>query len=442
MLRFVVALQAEARPLVERFGMEPAGEGPFPCYRGEGSWLIVSGPGKAAAAAATAYLHLSAGGAPGRAWLNVGLGGHSQRLLGEGVVADKISDAASGASWYPQLVIDSPSPTVPVLTVERVEEEYSPPWVYESEAAGFFPTACRFSVAELVHCYKVVSDNPDSTLAHRRSSGSIEGLIGRRLDEVEAFARGLADLDGSSRGWPPIRPGMPRPCGGGLSRPPSSAGSGACSSGSPCSTRRVPPPSTRSTGSPAPATAGRCCAPWTAACPPSPSGCPRQEVSPPMIYVEEEILNHPRTLQIQGRFPDAEIVPCSRYGEIFNRRAQHFRLQKRRPSLILAKKHRNFVHEAPGGYGIEGARNLVFSHMHNCIYDCRYCFLQGMYRSAHYVVFVNYEDFQWALEERVRASPGETVWFFSGYECDSLALEPVTRFAASFVPFFARFPQA
>ena len=79
--------------------------------------------------------------------------------------------------------------------------------------------------------------------------------------------------------------------------------------------------------------------------------------------------------------------------------------------------------------------------MHNCIYDCRYCFLQGLYRSAHYVVFVNYEDFQWALEEKIRANQ-ETTWFYSGYECDSLALEPVTRFAASFVPFFARFPQA
>jgi spore photoproduct lyase len=161
-----------------------------------------------------------------------------------------------------------------------------------------------------------------------------------------------------------------------------------------------------------------------------------------MIYVEEEILNHPRAIQIQERFPDAEVVPCSRYGEIFNRRAQHFRLQKRRPSLILAKKHRNFVHEAPEGFGIEGTRSHVFSHMHNCIYDCRYCFLQGLYRSAHYVIFVNYEDFQWALEENIRDAKGKTAWFYSGYECDSLALEPVTRFAASFVPFFARFPQA
>jgi adenosylhomocysteine nucleosidase len=196
MLRFVVALQAEARSLVERFAMAAVSEAPFPVYRGEEGWLIVSGHGKAASAAATAYLHLTAGGAPGRAWLNVGLGGHSRRTLGEGVLAHKISDAASGASWYPQLVIDAPGPTAPVLSVERMEEEYALPWVYESEAAGFFPTACRFSVAELVHCYKVISDNPDATLSRRMSSTVVADLIAANGDRIETFARGLVDLAG------------------------------------------------------------------------------------------------------------------------------------------------------------------------------------------------------------------------------------------------------
>jgi adenosylhomocysteine nucleosidase len=194
MLRFVVALQAEARPLVERFGMEAVDEGPFPVYRGQDGWLIVSGQGKAAAAAATAYLHLLSGAAMARAWLNVGLGGHSRRPLGEGVIAHKISDGASGASWYPQLVIDAPRPTGPILTVERVDEEYSLPWVYESEAAGFFSTACRFSVAELVHCYKVISDNSDATLDRRTSSAAVEDLISGNLEGIAAFAAGLAGL--------------------------------------------------------------------------------------------------------------------------------------------------------------------------------------------------------------------------------------------------------
>ena len=180
--------------MVERFGMAAVSDGPFPIYRGDEGWLIVSGQGKASSAAATAYLHLTAGGEMGRVWLNVGLGGHGQRTLGEGVVAHKISDAASGAAWYPQLVIDSPSPTVSLLTLERVEEEYAPPWVYESEAAGFFPTACRFSVAELVHCYKVISDNPDATLSRRMSGAVVEELIAVNVERIEGLARGLADL--------------------------------------------------------------------------------------------------------------------------------------------------------------------------------------------------------------------------------------------------------
>ncbi|HEX6902434.1 MAG TPA: hypothetical protein VF789_22130 [Thermoanaerobaculia bacterium] len=194
MLRFVVALLAEARPLVERFRMEVVEEAPFAVYRGREGWLILSGHGKAAAAAATAYLHLASGGVMSRAWINVGLGGHRQRPLGEGVVAHKISDAASGASWYPQLVIDSPRPTAPVLTVERMEEEYSLPWVYESEAAGFFPIACRFSTAELVHCYKIVSDNPDATLSRRMSAAAVEDLVASNLEEIMVFAGDLAGL--------------------------------------------------------------------------------------------------------------------------------------------------------------------------------------------------------------------------------------------------------
>jgi spore photoproduct lyase len=34
------------------------------------------------------------------------------------------------------------------------------------------------------------------------------------------------------------------------------------------------------------------------------------------------------------------------------------------------------------------------------------------------------------------------VWFFSGYDCDSLALDPVSGFAAAFLPFFRARPHA
>lgn len=156
------------------------------------------------------------------------------------------------------------------------------------------------------------------------------------------------------------------------------------------------------------------------------------------IYIEEEVADHPRTRAICRRFAHAERVSCGRYGEIFNRRAQNFRLQKRRPALIIARKFDNHVLDAPEAYGIGGSRNYYFSHMLNCIYDCRYCFLQGMFQSAHYVVFVNYEDFMEEIERKVAGLGGEEAYFFSGYDCDSLALESVTGFAREFLPFFER----
>ena len=61
--------------------------------------------------------------------------------------------------------------------------------------------------------------------------------------------------------------------------------------------------------------------------------------------------------------------------------------------------------------------------MYNCIYDCRYCFLQGMYSSSNYVLFVNYENFLEKIYIIIEENKNEELTFFSGYDCDSIALE-------------------
>ncbi len=160
------------------------------------------------------------------------------------------------------------------------------------------------------------------------------------------------------------------------------------------------------------------------------------------IYVEDGIGAHPRTAAIQNALPHAKRIACNRYGEIFNRRRQSFRLQKQNPALILAEKKERRVLPTPPDYGIGGARNFYFSHMLNCIYDCRYCFLQGMLRSAHFVLFVNYEDFALDLDNTLSLHADEDCYFFSGYDCDSLALEGLSGFARFFLPFFAERPRA
>jgi spore photoproduct lyase len=159
------------------------------------------------------------------------------------------------------------------------------------------------------------------------------------------------------------------------------------------------------------------------------------------IYLEDGAENYPKTKDILNRFHKADVIPCKHYKEVFNPAGQSFRLQKKKPALILAKQNGKLAHPIPPSYGVGGTNNYYFSHLLNCLYDCRYCFLQGMYPSAHYLLFVNFEDFEQEIK-KITNNNSEHSWFFSGYDCDSLALESVTGFAEHFLPFFAKLPNA
>ena len=196
MIRLVVALPAEAKPLVSHFKLEPARDSRgFKIYQNDDMALIVSGVGKIAAAAATAYLQAWTGNRPNGAWINVGMAGHRDLRLGEGILAYRITDRASGETWYPPPVIESTSPRAPVLTVDKVEEDFAEDWVFEMEAAGFYASACRFATAELVQCYKIVSDN-GSVPPRWLSTRQVDELVESRLPEIDAVVQRTAELAG------------------------------------------------------------------------------------------------------------------------------------------------------------------------------------------------------------------------------------------------------
>ena len=156
-----------------------------------------------------------------------------------------------------------------------------------------------------------------------------------------------------------------------------------------------------------------------------------------ILYIENGVAENALTSNVVSHFHKAEKVPIDRYGEVFNVKAQNFRQQKRRPALILAEKLGQRIMSTPSEYETGGDQNFYFSHMLNCVYDCRYCFLQGMYRSANYLLFVNYDDFANDLRAHVKEATAINPWYFSGYDCDSLALEPVTGFAEYFLKVFS-----
>ena len=197
MLCFVVALRPEARPLLDRYRLEPLADRPFRIYRRDDLALVISGIGKVAAGAATAYLqaHLRSTSERPLAWLNVGVAGHGRRPVGEAVLAETVRDDGSGRSWRLPIPFDAPVATSGIVTVDRVERTFAEPVVYDMEAAGFVATARRFAPAELVQCLKVVSDGPGMVPEDLTRERLFE-LVAGRLDDVAAVAEALTDALG------------------------------------------------------------------------------------------------------------------------------------------------------------------------------------------------------------------------------------------------------
>jgi len=70
----------------------------------------------------------------------------------------------------------------------------------------------------------------------------------------------------------------------------------------------------------------------------------------------------------------------------------------------------------------------------NCLYDCEYCWLKGMYESGHMVIFVNLEDTFREVDRLLRQHP---VYLCVSYDTDLLALDPLTGYARAWAEFAA-----
>ena len=160
------------------------------------------------------------------------------------------------------------------------------------------------------------------------------------------------------------------------------------------------------------------------------------------VYIEREILKSFYTKNILDKINYGKIILCDKYTEVFNPKNQNFRIQKMNPNIILAKKRNKLIFKTPEDYTIGFEKNFYFSHMLNCVYDCSYCFLQGMFNSANYLVFVNYEDYFKEIEKIINKNTNNRICFFSGYDCDSLALDYLTNFITNFIDFFSRYQNA
>lgn len=151
------------------------------------------------------------------------------------------------------------------------------------------------------------------------------------------------------------------------------------------------------------------------------------------IYVEKAVKDHPRTKRILQKFPQANIIFIDHYKDVFCRKRQNFILQQKTQNLILGTKQGNLIYKGAPVCQNFGNENFYYaSCIMNCIYDCEYCYLKGMYPSGNMVIFVNLEDIFDEVRNHLKK---HAMYLCISYDTDMLAMEPVAGYTKEWISF-------
>ena len=155
------------------------------------------------------------------------------------------------------------------------------------------------------------------------------------------------------------------------------------------------------------------------------------------IYYEKDVLMQPAAQSVIKKFPSARLIEIENYKDIFNRRRQDWRLQKESPKIILAQKKSEFYYQGSNLTPDFNLENYFYNTLiMNCIYDCHYCYLQGMYPSANIVIFTNINDY--FKETSKLLSEKGNIYLSISYDTDLLAFENIVPYCADWIDFTSR----
>lgn len=186
MIYLVIALRAEAQPIIQHYKMQQLQQHTdFAIYASGDMKLIISGCGKVKAAAATAYLHALDTHADA-SWLNLGTAGHADQQVGALMLANKVTDLASNRSWFPRQLFSHKLACLALNTVDRVENNYANNCLYDMEAAGFIEITSGFATLEFIQVLKVISDNIQQP-SQQLKAKDLSSLMAANLTAINTF---------------------------------------------------------------------------------------------------------------------------------------------------------------------------------------------------------------------------------------------------------------
>ena len=149
--------------------------------------------------------------------------------------------------------------------------------------------------------------------------------------------------------------------------------------------------------------------------------------------------------RICAAYPEAEVVEA--FGTPHNRvdlgETDPLRLHEHGKQTLVLGEHRSAVRFSDEG-GNACPNYWHFSPYGFCPYGCHYCYLAGtpgVWFSPTVKIFLNLEEILAEVDRTANQLASPTA-FYLGKLQDGLALEPLSGYARTMIPFFARHPYA
>ncbi|NKB46415.1 MAG: hypothetical protein GKR77_01340 [Legionellales bacterium] len=191
-LRIVAALACELKSLIARLQLSKIPQlRAFDVYtnREHTIYALVSGVGKVASSAATAFLHAFAPH-PCPGYFNLGIAGGAQAELGQVYQIGKITDVATQTNYYPSFISKPTIEVASLHTVDQAQSTYPDLGLVDMEASGFFATARRLVTQEHIEVCKIGSDNLQSP-THRITSSQVVQWVQAQWPYIETRCQRL-----------------------------------------------------------------------------------------------------------------------------------------------------------------------------------------------------------------------------------------------------------
>jgi len=189
----VCALNCEAKPWVDFYGLKKRTDKPFWHYTKEAFNVEVVISGIGAVAMATAVGWMGASSATPGVWLNLGIAGHATMSIGTIHRVTCAVNANNLIKKYPPLTAKWKGENSAIASVNVPSNSYAEGAMIDMESYAFLESASNFSSCELVQAVKVISDNQEQGF-DQLNAAKITELMLPHVDIVNEFIGALIDI--------------------------------------------------------------------------------------------------------------------------------------------------------------------------------------------------------------------------------------------------------